>query len=316
MIQFSVVIPNYNHSQFLKQRIDSILEQTHQHFELIILDDASTDNSISIIESYRYHPAVSHVIVNEKNSGSPFIQWTKGIGLAKYQWIWIAESDDYADHYYLEKMAEAIATYPAAGIVYSDSFIMDEQKTPTKFSERRNYIFSTDKWNSSYYNEGISETDKYLKFDCTINNASSAVFRKDIVLNEMAYLADFRYYGDWIFFIKLCLQSNIAYINAPLNFYRKHNRSALNKETSVLITKKEYFLILKYLYYNPLITDKKGLVDLFSFWYLNFGLLKDGPVKAFKILLNYFRTDRKLFSKVLGSIILIKLKRRKITDKL
>lgn len=70
MPKVSVIIPNYNHSSYLKERIDSILNQTFQNFEVIILDDCSTDNSKEIIELYRDHTKVSHIVYNEKNSGS------------------------------------------------------------------------------------------------------------------------------------------------------------------------------------------------------------------------------------------------------
>jgi glycosyltransferase involved in cell wall biosynthesis len=83
----SVIVPNYNHAKFLKERIDSILNQTIQDFELIILDDCSTDNSREIIESYRQLPNVS-IFYNSKNSGSPFKQWKKGINRAKGKYIW------------------------------------------------------------------------------------------------------------------------------------------------------------------------------------------------------------------------------------
>ena len=79
----SVIIPNYNHQEYLKQRIDSILNQSFQDFEIILLDDKSTDNSLDILKSYAKHEKVSHLIINEKNSGSPFKQWFKGINLAK-----------------------------------------------------------------------------------------------------------------------------------------------------------------------------------------------------------------------------------------
>jgi glycosyltransferase involved in cell wall biosynthesis len=57
----SVIIPNYNHSQFLEQRIDSVLYQTYQSIEIIILDDASLDDSKSIIEKYRGNNNISIV---------------------------------------------------------------------------------------------------------------------------------------------------------------------------------------------------------------------------------------------------------------
>src|SRR3954470_8154701 len=100
----SVIVPNYNHSRYLKKRIESILNQTFQNFEIILLDDCSTDKSREIIEQYRNHPKVSHIIINERNSGSTFRQWDKGLQYAKCDWIWIAESDDFSDKYFLSTM--------------------------------------------------------------------------------------------------------------------------------------------------------------------------------------------------------------------
>ncbi len=93
-MRVSVILPNYNHSKYLKQRIDSILNQTFQDFELILLDDNSPDDSVDIIESYRDHKRVSHIHLNKENSGSTFKQWERGFSLAKGEYIWIAESDD------------------------------------------------------------------------------------------------------------------------------------------------------------------------------------------------------------------------------
>ena len=87
----SVIVPCYNHAPYLKQRIESILNQTYQNFELILLDDVSPDESGEILLSYKDHPKVSHCIINERNSGSTFHQWNKGIALAQGELIWIAE---------------------------------------------------------------------------------------------------------------------------------------------------------------------------------------------------------------------------------
>ena len=86
----SIIVPNYNYERYLKERINSILNQTYTDYELILLDDASTDNSAELLAKYKNHPKVSHVIINKENSGSPFKQWMKGILLAKGEWIWIA----------------------------------------------------------------------------------------------------------------------------------------------------------------------------------------------------------------------------------
>ena len=122
----SVIVPNYNHSAFLKERLDSILLQTYQYFEIIILDDCSTDNSVQIIENYRLNKHVTHVVLNEKNSGSTFLQWDKGIELAQGKYIWIAESDDVAHPCFLNTLVCQLEKYPEAAFAFSHSLLIDD----------------------------------------------------------------------------------------------------------------------------------------------------------------------------------------------
>lgn len=99
----SVILPNYNYARYLTERIDSILNQTLTDFELIILDDNSTDNSKDVIKKYESNPHVSRIIFNQENSGNTFSQWQKGIELAQGEYIWIAEADDIAEATLLEE---------------------------------------------------------------------------------------------------------------------------------------------------------------------------------------------------------------------
>ena len=121
----SVIIPNYNHAPFLKERIDSVLNQSYRNFEVILLDDYSTDNSRDIIESYRRHEKISHIEFNTMNSGSTFKQWEKGINFAKGEWIWIAESDDIAEPIFLESLIINEDAF-ISKIRYSASYVINE----------------------------------------------------------------------------------------------------------------------------------------------------------------------------------------------
>src|SRR5437899_5669846 len=101
----SVIVPNYNHARYLRKRIETVLAQTYQDFEVILLDDGSTDESREILSSYASGSRV-RAEFNERNSGPPFKQWNKGVGLAQGKYVWIAESDDYADPTVLERLTE------------------------------------------------------------------------------------------------------------------------------------------------------------------------------------------------------------------
>src|SRR5713226_5897350 len=120
MPKVSVIIPNYNHARFLRKRIESVLEQTYQDFELILLDDYSTDESRTILEQYSSDPRV-RIEFNSANSGSPFKQWNKGVRLACGKYIWIAESDDYADERLLERLVAVLKADPQISFAYCRS---------------------------------------------------------------------------------------------------------------------------------------------------------------------------------------------------
>mgnify|MGYP000376342314 CR=1 FL=1 len=81
--KISVIIPTYNRKEKLPACVDSVLAQTYQNIELILLDDASTDGSEEVLSDYQDHAKVSHILLNEHNTGNPFKQWFKGMQLAK-----------------------------------------------------------------------------------------------------------------------------------------------------------------------------------------------------------------------------------------
>ena len=123
MPEVSVIIPNYNHAPYLNQRIDSVPNQSYQDFELIILDDNSSDESKTIINQYASHPKITHIIFNTVNSGSPFKQWQKGVELAQGKCIWIAESDDYADESLLSVLMHPFEKHTDVVLSFCQSFL-------------------------------------------------------------------------------------------------------------------------------------------------------------------------------------------------
>src|ERR1035438_411071 len=125
MVKVSVVIPNYNHSRFLPRRIDSVLKQSFRDFELVLLDDCSTDDSRSILSKYADDSRV-RIEFNEVNSGSPFKQWNKGVRLAQGEYVWIAESDDYADERLMERLVEVLDADPQVVFVNCRSLRVDK----------------------------------------------------------------------------------------------------------------------------------------------------------------------------------------------
>ena len=89
----SIITPNYNSSLYVSQTIESVLKQTYPHWEMIIIDDCSTDNSIQIIEQYIQNDNRIKLLKLEKNSG-PVVARNKGITNAKGRYLTFIDSDD------------------------------------------------------------------------------------------------------------------------------------------------------------------------------------------------------------------------------
>ena len=119
MPKVSIVVPNYNHEGFLEKRLQSILDQSFQDWELIFVDDASTDKSLDIFRNIAGDPRIREPLVNKTRSGNILSQWQKGIGSARGEYIWIAESDDYADKKFLQATVGVLDSHKKAGIVYT-----------------------------------------------------------------------------------------------------------------------------------------------------------------------------------------------------
>lgn len=264
----SVIIPNYNHDAFLHQRLNSVLNQTYRSFEVIILDDFSSDNSRSVIEQYRHLEKVSQIIFNDKNSGSPFAQWQKGITLARGQYIWIAETDDFCDTRFLESCMNRFKDGKDVVLVYTDSKIVDELGNIVH--EDLNWWLqdvNEKKWRTDYYNDGIKEIQQALCVKNTIPNASSVVFKRQFY-EETTH---FKYAGDWYFWIRVLENGNIAFIKEPLNFFRTHSQTTRHygsiEKKRVLL--KEKIKTVQYLKQRRLIEGKQWIKHkkaIFSEW--------------------------------------------------
>lgn len=249
MPKVTVIIPNYNHAKYLDKRIQSVLEQTYQDFEIIYLDDASTDNSNEVFSKFAHHPQI-RAIYNETNSGSPFKQWNKGIKNASGEYVWIAESDDYADKNFLATLVDKLDNNPSAGLAYCESLIIDaDDNIISTFKEALTY-YNPKRWENDFTNVGRDECEKYLIFENTIPNASAILMRRSIY--EQAGYADetMRLCGDWMSWAKMLLISNVSFVAEPLNYFRKHNANVRHKTTLNGTAFKEYYQILYYILHN------------------------------------------------------------------
>jgi len=217
----SVIVPHYNHGQFLEKRLQSIFGQTYENYEVILLDDASTDNGIQILKRYAAHFRVSHLVVNSVNSGSPFGQWKKGIDLSRGEILWIAESDDWADIRFLEDALKVLNKNPEVGLLNQESNIIDENDQ------------LVDETRYTYLTEPIQVDSEGKKYDGTqflvdnmlvgsgIYNASGVLFKKEFSEN-FGEFTNFIQSGDTLFWCHILAQTDIIVLKKKYNYFRRH----------------------------------------------------------------------------------------------
>lgn len=223
----SVIIPNYNYENFIIERIDSILNQSYPIYELIILDDKSTDNSVNVIkEKIKTIKGVKVKFVeNKKNTGSPFSQWQKGISLVEGDYFWIAEADDSAHPLFLETVMKAFDNKNVI-LSYTDSARIDENNNLiAKNSQDLYNIYGTNRWDKPYINKGTDEIINYLSITNTILNVSGVVWKKGKYNEIIENAKQFKVAGDWYIYYKLLELGDIAFNNQSLNYFRKHSKS-------------------------------------------------------------------------------------------
>jgi glycosyltransferase involved in cell wall biosynthesis len=209
----SIIVPNYNHCNFLEARFQSILNQSFKNYEVIILDDFSIDNSKEIIEKYRILFNNCRVLYNDHNSGSPFMQWDKGIREAKGEFVWIAESDDWCENSFIETILGKMITEPNIVLGYVQSIVIQDNKI--------NWI-SCHSCLEEIIN-GEQFIRKYLVNGNSIFNASMAIFRRSVYERIEPKHVELKFCGDWLFWANISALGDVLISGKLLNYFRKHD---------------------------------------------------------------------------------------------
>lgn len=229
MPKVSVIVPNYNHEEFLIQRLESIYGQSHTNIEVLLLDDCSSDGSRAIMEEYaRRYPEISRCLFNDANSGGAFRQWARGIKAASGKLIWIAESDDSCDADFLAKL---VSTFEDESVLlaYSKSVFVDRNGQPLAAGFRYQVLDLPcgNRWLDSFVATAHTEVNLALGIKNTIPNASGVVFKRPV---SMALLDDpewlnMRVVGDWVFYLHLIRGGRVAFCETTNNYFRRYQGS-------------------------------------------------------------------------------------------
>jgi glycosyltransferase involved in cell wall biosynthesis len=229
----SVAVPNYNYAHCLPERLYTIFDQNHPIEEVIVLDDASSDDSISVIMKLAEERQRDlSLVINEQNSGSVFAQWAKAAEMATGEFIWIAEADDLSEPTFLSSLLAVMRTDPSIAFGFSDSKSIDADGNRV-YDSYKPYFASIepDALSRTEAFEGRDFVKRYLSVKNTILNVSAVLWRRKTLLGALDAcqkdLEQLRMAGDWRIYLE-CLAprgARIAYVADPLNVHRRHAAS-------------------------------------------------------------------------------------------
>jgi glycosyltransferase involved in cell wall biosynthesis len=212
----SVYLTNYNYGLFIRQAIESVLEQTQQDFELIIIDDGSVDNSRRIIEEYAGHPKIKIIFQNNKG-----LNVTNNIALraARGRYIMRLDADDWLDSHAVEVLSNKLERNPKIGLVFPDYYLANAEGNIIGQVRRHDF-------------EDVTLLDQPAHGACTM--IRSSCLREVGGYNENFSCQDG--YDLWIRFIE---HFEVCNINLPLFFYRQHGNNLTGNEERILSTRSE-----------------------------------------------------------------------------
>jgi glycosyltransferase involved in cell wall biosynthesis len=253
--KISIVLVNYNDSQYLDERIQSLLNQTYKDFELIIIDNGSTDNSVEVIHRYTEDLRIKTQLYPENIS--PYERWNDGVDLAQGKYLQIVSADDSCHPTLLEKLVKKLDDNPSIDFVYSQTLDIDDRGNPIS-RERIIYELDRERWSQDFIDTGESEC-RYMFFECTIANSGAILMRRSAFINAGKFDVKLRLSADHILYIKLLLNTtNFAFIAEPLNYLRRYPGTMTNA-TKDDIHLEEKFRVIKFLF-------DQEIQPLQSFW--------------------------------------------------
>jgi len=235
----SIIVPNYNHAPYLRERLETIYNQTYDNYEVILLDDCSSDNSREILDAYAEAYADATItIYSEENGGNVFRQWDKGIASAKGTLIWIAESDDYSEPNFLEEMV-SLFKRKSVMLAFARSVFMQDGRRVWSTEEYLNDLPQL-KWNEEFTMTAHNLVNAGWGIKNIIPNVSSTVFRNVGKFTESPspLWEQMKLCGDWVFYLNLVKGGCVSYTNRTTNYYRVHAQS-----TSLNIQKTDAYYI-------------------------------------------------------------------------
>lgn len=278
----SVITPTYNRADFLKETIESVLNQDYENIEHLIVDDGSTDKTRELIREYEPNRKVRYFF--QQNSGQSVAR-NKGLNEAKGDYICFLDSDDYFLPGKLKKQIEAFEQNPTVDLVYGDYIFVDANGN------------RLDQKNMIRYSGKI--TDQLLKDNCVSMNTT--MVRKGLIDSEGGFSEHVKFADDYDLWLRLSVDAQFLYLPEKLSAYRLMNNQISSNKRARFESNEE--IICRFLKNNSYLFSESVKKDALNHLYIraarhfskagNFTLAQSYLLKAFKqkpVSVRTFRT--------------------------
>ncbi len=273
-IDISIIIPAYNAEIFIQELLDSILAQSHKNYEVICVDDGSTDGTPEILDSIGKKDK-RFIVVHQKNKGASAAR-NAGIRMARGEYLYIIDSDDCLLEDSIEILVEEAKKYNS-DIVYGDFYLQKDKKR--KYTHVFSQVFHTNDMrivNALHYslNSAGFAINTHVNKIGVINDFGGApwramIKRSIVVENKVEYDESLRGLGEDILFMQNLYEyvRSVSYIDKPVYCYRIQDSSLshgfkkdvigeylhiLSKEEEYLVSKKKESIFWKVYYLRVL----------------------------------------------------------------
>jgi len=236
----SVVIPAYNHEQYIGAAIDSVLGQTLEDLELIIVDDGSSDNTARVIKAYD-DPRISYTWQENQDAYNTI---NRGMGMARGKYISILNSDDV---YTLERLEKCLAHAETTGaeVIFSDVTPISDRGDPIADPNHPWVLFH--KNNRDYF---LEHNDLYTGFlHGNFMVTTSNLFMSKAAVEKTGGFANLRYLHDYDYIFRLMLNcpDRVAYLQEEeLLYYRIHGSNTIS-QAAIIGREQDLGIISKYM---------------------------------------------------------------------
>lgn len=241
----TALVPSYNHGKYIRERIESVINQTYSNIELIVIDDCSDDHSEKIIKELQKKHGFQY-FHNETNTGTPFSAWGRICAMASGDYIWICESDDVAEPLFVEKAVACFSDEPEAVLFYSNSHVINERSEI--IGNTASYFHDTwkeSRWDSNFVVDGHDELLQFQIRGQTVPNMSSALIRVDAFKVAFTpFLQRLRLTGDWLFIGDVMKEGRVIFSSETLSRFRKHEVTSRVRVKSA--RSQAEFILIKY----------------------------------------------------------------------